>query len=90
MLALISTSDHSFETRPGPAGRPRAGLTTKRGEKKPGVTRQDPVINPLIFVFFLLKRRRFDFFLKELTRPTWSNPMTRPKSRTRALDQAGS
>jgi hypothetical protein len=43
----------------------------KRGKEKPGVTRrvdpvtrQDPVTNPLTFVFFLLKRRRFDFFLK--------------------------
>jgi hypothetical protein len=54
---------------------------------------QDPVTNPLTFVFFyffLLKRRRFDFFLKELTRTTRSNPVTRPKPGTQALDLAGS
>jgi hypothetical protein len=74
---------HSFETRPGPVGRPgtrptrgrnRAGLMKKQGKEKPGwpggstrLTRQDPVTNPLTFVFFLfflLKRRRFDFFFK--------------------------
>jgi len=84
---------HSFETRPGPTGRPRtrdwnrAELKKKREKKKPGVTwltrrvdlarpGQDPVANPLTFVFFLflflLKRRRFDFFKKKkLTWPTW-------------------
>jgi hypothetical protein len=46
-------------------------LKKKQGKKKPGVTQrldQDPVANPLTFVFllFLLKRRRFD--LKKLTR----------------------
>ena len=96
--------DHSFETRPGPAGRPgtrltrgrnRAGLTKKRGKEKPGVTRrvdpvtrQDPVTNPLTFVFFFTKTTSFWFiFFKELTRP---NPVTRPKPGTRALDRAGS
>jgi hypothetical protein len=54
-------------------------LKKKWGKKKPGVTRltqqvdptaqltrQDPVANPLTFVFFLLKRRRFDFFIKKI------------------------
>jgi len=69
---------HSIVLKPGPArrvdtrGRNRAGLTKKQGKEKPGVTRrvdpvtrQDPVTNPLTFVFFcffLLKRRRFNFF----------------------------
>jgi hypothetical protein len=46
---LKNTLHHSFETRPGPAGRPRTG------KEKPGMirlTRQDPVANPLTFVFF--------------------------------------
>jgi len=67
--------------KPGPARDPGpepGRVDEKRGKKKPDVTRltrrgdpatrltrQDPVINPLTFVFFfLLKRRRFDFFLK--------------------------
>jgi len=47
---------------------------------------QDPVANPLTFIFFvfLLKRRRFDFFRKKLNRPTRSKPGTR------ALNRAGS
>jgi hypothetical protein len=66
----------------------------KTGEGKTWrVDPADPVTNLLtfvFFVFFLLKRRRFDFFFKELTRPTRSNPVTRPKPGTRALDRAGS
>jgi hypothetical protein len=76
-------------------------LTKKQGKKKSGVTwltrrvdpadparpGQDPVTNPLTFVF-LLKRRRFDFFFKELTRPTRSNPMTRSKPKIRTLNRA--
>jgi hypothetical protein len=75
-------------------------LKKKRGKKKPGVTwltrqvdpatrltRQDPVANPLTFVFFLfyfflLKRRRFDFFLKKRIDP--ANPVTQSKPGTRA------
>jgi hypothetical protein len=74
------------KTRCDPAGRPGDPADLAR----PG---QDPVTNPLafvFFVFFLLKRRRFDFFLKELTRTTRSNPVTRPKPGTQALDLAGS
>jgi hypothetical protein len=44
-------------------------LKKKQGKKKPGVTRQKPGYNPLTFVFFLLKRRRFDF-KKKLTQAT--------------------
>jgi hypothetical protein len=53
-------------------------LLTRRPDQKPSC-------DPLTFVFFvfLLKRRHFDFFFKELTRVTWSKP------RTRALDRAG-
>jgi len=62
--------NHSFETRPGLAGRSgtrpirgwnRAGLKKKQGKKIPGVTRltrQDPVANPLNFVCV------FCFFIK--------------------------
>ena len=61
---LKNTLHHSFETRPGPAGRPRTwptrgwnrtGLKKKQGKEKPGMTRltrQDLVANPLTFVFF--------------------------------------
>jgi len=73
-----------------------AGLKKKQGKKKPGVTRmtrrvdpakpgQDPVANPLTFVF-LLKRRRFDY--KKRTDPT--DPVTRSKPGTRALNGAWS
>jgi hypothetical protein len=47
-------------------------LKKKWGKEKPGVTRMTqrvdparPVANPLTFVFFLLKRRRFDFLKKK-------------------------
>jgi hypothetical protein len=44
-------------------------LKKKQGKEKLGVTRrpgQKPGCNSLTFVFFfLLKRRRFDFFLKK-------------------------
>jgi hypothetical protein len=64
-----------LETRSGLAGRSgtrparvwnRAKLKKKHGKEKPGVTRQDPVKNPVAtsFCFFLLKQRRFDFFKK--------------------------
>jgi hypothetical protein len=57
---------YSFKIRPGPAGRPgtrpiwdwnRAELKKKQGKKKHGVTRQDPVKNPvttrwLLFIFY--------------------------------------
>jgi hypothetical protein len=49
------------------------------------LTRQDPVKNPIAtrwLLFFLLKRRRFDF-KKKLTQATPSKPGTR------ALNQAG-
>jgi hypothetical protein len=48
IIIIIINPNHSFETRPGPAGRPwtrpirgrnRAGLMKKRGKEKPGVTR---------------------------------------------------
>jgi hypothetical protein len=89
---------HSFEIRPDLVGRPgtrptQGRVEEKTDEGKTGVTRltrQDPVANPLTFVFFLLKRRRFDFFKKKLTRSTRSNPVTRLKPRTRALDRAES
>jgi len=70
------------KTRLDPAGRPGDPADPVR----PG---QNPVTNPLTFVFFLLKRHRFKFFFKELTRPTRSNPVTRPKPGTQALDRAG-
>jgi hypothetical protein len=61
-------------------------LKKKQEKEKLGVTRltqQDSVANPLTFVF-LLKRRRFDFLKKKLTRPTQSKPGTQ------ALDWVGS
>jgi hypothetical protein len=71
-------------------------LKKKQWKKKPGVTRmtrrvdpakpgQDPVVNPLTFVF-LLKRRRFDY--KKRIDPT--DPVTRSKPGTRALNRAWS
>ena len=84
---------HSFEIRPDSAGRSGTRPTQGRVEEKTdeGKTRCDPIdpprpgCKPVDFCFFLLKRRRFDFFLKkELTRPT------RLKPRTRALDRAES
>jgi hypothetical protein len=70
VLTRINTScfTHSFETQPGPVGRPgaRTGLGWKKiGEGKircdPAIPGQKPDCNPLTFVlFFLLKRRRFD------------------------------
>jgi hypothetical protein len=87
---------HSFEIRPDSAGQPGTRPTRDRVEEKTdeGKTRCDP-IDPLrpgcklvdFCFFFLLKRRSFDFFLKKLTR---SNPVTRLKPRTRALDRAES
>jgi hypothetical protein len=64
----------------------RVGLKKKRGKEKPGVDPADLIANPLtfiFFVFFLLKRCRFDFFLKKRTNlVTWSKPGTQ------ALDRA--
>jgi hypothetical protein len=51
--------------KPGPTrGWNRAGLKKKQGKEKPGVTqltRQDPVANPLTFVFVFL------FFITKTT-----------------------
>jgi hypothetical protein len=50
----------------------RVGLKKKRGKEKPGVDPADLIANPLtfiFFVFFLLKRCRFDFFLKKKNQP---------------------
>ena len=71
---LGNTSNHSFETRPGPAGRPgtwqthgwnRAGLKKKLGKEKPDVTwRVDPVKNPVAtcwLLFFFTKTISFWF-----------------------------
>jgi hypothetical protein len=64
----------------GPTGRPGTGtgLNKKHGKEKPGMAcltwrpGQKPGCNPLTLVFlFLLKRRRFDFLQKKLTRITW-------------------
>ena len=82
--------------KPGPARRVDLGLEPGQVEEKirEGKTRRDPV-DPArpgcklvdFCFFFLLKRRSFDFFKKKLTR---SNPVTRLKPRTRALDRAES
>jgi hypothetical protein len=71
---LSKRRGHSFETRPDLAGRPgtgRPGAGTGPGWRKnrgrknqcDPVTRQDPVKNPVTtrWLFFLLKRRYFDF-----------------------------
>jgi len=64
--------------KPGPRGWPgtrptwgwnRAGSKKKQGKEKPGVTQQDPVVNPLAF-FFLLKQRCFDLKNKK----NWPGP----------------
>jgi hypothetical protein len=75
-------------------------LKKKWGKEKPGVTRMTqrvdparPVANPLTFVFFLLKRRRFDFLKKKIDpgdpviyqNPEpgpWIGPATRPGLKT--------
>jgi hypothetical protein len=71
VLTWINTScfTHSFETQPGPVGRPGAGTglgwKKNRGRKnpvRPGNTRSKTRLQPVDFCFvFLLKRRRFDF-----------------------------
>jgi hypothetical protein len=68
--------------KPGPAD---PGLEPGRVEEKTGegktrcdlATRQDPVANPLTFIFFvfLLKRRCFDFFKKKLIQSRPDNPV---------------
>jgi hypothetical protein len=64
---VIGHQSHSFETQPGPVG--RLGDPAKPG------------CNPLIF--FLLKRRCFEFFFKyKLTWTTWSESETRTLDRT--------
>jgi len=80
--------------------RNRAGLTKKKGRKNqvwpgeltwwPGWPGQDSVTNPLtfVFLFFFTKTTSFWIFFKELNQPTRSNPVTRPKPGTRALDRA--
>jgi hypothetical protein len=66
---------HSFEIRPGSAGRSGTRPTRGQVEKKidEGKTRCDPIdpprpgCKPVDFCFFfLLKRRRFDFFKKKI------------------------
>jgi hypothetical protein len=68
--------------RPRTRGWNRTELKKKREKKKPGVTwltRRVDLARPgcklvdfcFFFCFFLLKRRRFDFLKKKLTRPTW-------------------
>jgi len=87
---------HSFKIQPGSAGwsrtRPthdwnQARLKKNKGRKNPiwpgGLTwqpGQKPDYNPLTFVFFLLKRYRFKFFLKK----NWpdQNPEPEPLTRT--------
>ena len=95
---------HIFETRPGPTGRPRtrgwnrAGLKKKREKKKPGVTwltRRVDLARPgcklVDFFFFLLKRRRFDFFIKKnwpgqnLEPGLWTGPATGPSLKTMTI-----
>ena len=104
---------HSFETRPGPRVDPGPEAETgpgwrKNGRRKNpmwpdwpgGLTWQDPVANPLTFVFFcfffLLKQRHFDLKKKKLTRPTWwpdqnlepgpwTGPATRPGLKTMTI-----
>jgi len=88
---FVHTRDHSFETRPGPAGRPGAGTGPSwwknRGRKNsvwPGWPGQGPVTNPLIFVFFLFfftKTTSFWFFLKNWSgRPNQTRwPSQNPK-----------
>jgi hypothetical protein len=73
---LNSSYNHSFETRHGPAGRHRTrptrgwnrvGLKKKQGKKNPvwpGKTWLKTRLQPVNF--FLLKRCRFDFFIKKI------------------------
>jgi hypothetical protein len=84
------THRYSFETRPGPPGRPgtgptrgwnRAGWRKNRVKKNPVWPGQKPGCNPLTFVF-LLKRYRFD--LKK--RIDTGDPVTRSKPETRTLN----
>jgi hypothetical protein len=78
---------------PGPG---RSGAGTGPGWKKnrvrknlvwPSKTRSKTWLQPVDFCFFLLKRRRFDFFKKRID-PT--DPVTRLKPETQALNRAGS
>jgi len=61
-LELVKFEDRSIVLKPAdPVGRSgirstwswnRVGLKKKRGKKKPGVTRQDLIANPLTFFFY--------------------------------------
>jgi hypothetical protein len=85
---------HSFETRPGPVGRPGAGTEPgweKNRERKnsvwpggltrqPSKTRSKTQLQPIDFCFFFTKTTSFWFKIF----------LTRSKPETRALNQAGS
>jgi hypothetical protein len=75
---------HSFETRPRPAGRP--GARTGPGWRKNRVGKNPvrPGCNPLTLVFFT---KTTSFWFKKID-PT--DPVTRSKPGTRALDRDGS
>ena len=76
----LSAWEHSFETRPGPAGQPElepGRVEEKTGEEKTRCDPTDPVtwltrrVDPVtrlqtcwLLLLFLLKRYRFDFFKK--------------------------
>jgi hypothetical protein len=64
---------NSFKTWSGPTGRPGAGTgpswRKNMGRKNPvwpGKTQSKTQLQPVDFFFLLLKRRRFNFFLKKI------------------------
>jgi hypothetical protein len=88
------TCCRSFKIQPGPTGWPgardwnQAGLKKKQGKKNPVWPGQKSGCNPLSFIYFFNKTTSFLFFLKKRIDP--SDPVTRLKHGTRALNRAGS
>jgi len=78
---MVAGWKHNFKTRLGglTQGWNRAGLKKKQRKKKPGVTRKDPIKNPVA--------TRWLFIFKKINS---GNPVTRWKHGTRILDQTGS
>jgi hypothetical protein len=60
---------------------------TRRVDPVTRLTREDPITNPLTFVFFffLLKRRRFDFFFKRIDPADSAKPGDPAKTRNPSL-----
>ena len=93
VYAIVLKPGSAWRVDPGP-GRPgtrtRPGWKKNKGRKNsvwpgwPGeLTRQDPVVNPLTFVFFI---KTTLFWFKKKTNP--ADPVTWSKPKTRALDWA--